>query len=1118
MIETFDAFISYKHAPLDNKIAEEVQRSLEHFHIPSKLKEKLNKKKIERIFRDKSELPITSSLSDNISYALEHSDFLIVICSHSTKLSGWVPREIEYFLKFHPISNVLTVLAEGEPEEVIPKQLLETTVIKKDELGEVLYDMNNEPQTETVELEPLSCDYRLPLRTARRKELPRLAAAILGCSYDELVMRARQYRRRRNAIIITAALVAAAVAIGYLLWSRQQIQKNYEQAQENLRQSLINQSVYLANASDRVRLQDHDGVGAALLALEALPKEGEERPVVPEAISALSEAVNAYTVEGGSSDFAVPIKKYSMNSNVKDMALSEDNKTLFLVNDAGETAAFDVESQEKLFAVSFTKGYFDRMSVLPVANDRLLISDGSLLHYYDWQKNSELWNLPLFRDENGKDLVEILMGHDSLQILQNGGIAWDDPNPPVAMSLSPDGKTLALDGANDVIRFIDLESGTETKRICAGISKLAELLDQLNSEETYFENEIQKLIWSPDGSRLAAVYLNGMTDDYTVSVLVYDFKEEVWFQFDTNETNWEDLCFAGNDDIVLITIGGIDELLNSQISNTYNQVTRYIKSTCTARCFSLSQKNLRWQADLTWDIPWEKPGAVLYLDKDTYGREAVFVCIANAAYILDMEDGSIINSNVFKSTISGEISADQSYVGFYMTNGRASWLYDENISDDSMAAYYESPRILETDTPITFAQITIADDPEDETFSYLLCRQKNCPYVLGFGTGVDPDGTLLSGKTFPKKPKGTAVMEEVLIVYEEDKISGLNIETGELLFEIERDDSLIEMTFATNEDGTGTDQIGLLLNKDNEYSCMLLNIYDGSTEILPIHEKILACQNGYFYWISKEENSFGAFERYCIKDQSTERIPISGPENDSIINYSGFHFAEGPHVLCQKSFDSFEERTQIYLIDLETGEMKPVSKIGGYTFSYLLSDDNNCFVIDANGKITIYSMDGEILSEIGTQGRQIINMHLIDGYLYVYYNNGKLFRYRIENGTETGVINDSLALNSQTQASGIYRDGKLFLITDNDSVQFGSTLTTIDLESMGVLNRIEDNCGYSIKSKRYIVWGKNEDTSDYVFYSFPVYTVDELIQKGKDLIGGNEISAEMRAQYGLSLK
>ena len=99
MIDFYNAFISYRHAPLDSAIATHVQRKLEHFHVPHKLKKKLKREKITRIFRDKDELPITSDLSNTIEEALFNSDFLIVLCSTNTHLSTWVEREIKLFLQ-----------------------------------------------------------------------------------------------------------------------------------------------------------------------------------------------------------------------------------------------------------------------------------------------------------------------------------------------------------------------------------------------------------------------------------------------------------------------------------------------------------------------------------------------------------------------------------------------------------------------------------------------------------------------------------------------------------------------------------------------------------------------------------------------------------------------------------------------------------------------------------------------------------------------------------------------------------------------------------------------------------------------------------------------------------
>ena len=50
----YNAFISYRHHPVDIKVAEQIQRGLEHYRIPKALKK--NKDTKLHLFRDKEEL------------------------------------------------------------------------------------------------------------------------------------------------------------------------------------------------------------------------------------------------------------------------------------------------------------------------------------------------------------------------------------------------------------------------------------------------------------------------------------------------------------------------------------------------------------------------------------------------------------------------------------------------------------------------------------------------------------------------------------------------------------------------------------------------------------------------------------------------------------------------------------------------------------------------------------------------------------------------------------------------------------------------------------------------------------------------------------------------------
>ena len=136
----YDAFISYRHAPLDMEMAKKVHTGLETYHVPGAVKKKTGKKKIQRVFRDQEELPIGSDLNDNIAGALKESEWLIVICSPNTPESYWVQKEIETFISMHGRDHILAVLIEGEPDESFPELLLK--------------DENGKP------VEPLAADVR----------------------------------------------------------------------------------------------------------------------------------------------------------------------------------------------------------------------------------------------------------------------------------------------------------------------------------------------------------------------------------------------------------------------------------------------------------------------------------------------------------------------------------------------------------------------------------------------------------------------------------------------------------------------------------------------------------------------------------------------------------------------------------------------------------------------------------------------------------------------------------------------------------------------------------------------------------------------------------------------
>ncbi|MBQ7464512.1 MAG: TIR domain-containing protein [Lachnospiraceae bacterium] len=447
MSEHYNAFISYKHAPEDNRVAEAIHKGLEHFHIPSKIRKKTGVKRINRIFRDKDELPITSDLSDSISTALADADYLIVICSTNTKESAWVPREIEYFLKNHTKKQIFTVLVNGEPVDVIPD------ILKYEE--KVITDENGNDQTVRIPSEPLSCDYRMSPGKAKKTELPRLACGIIGCAYDELMNRRRQYRIKQLTAAFLAVLAIMAAFSGYMYYSRDRIRKTYLE-------SLKNQSRYLANES-RNLFEKEQRITALQLALEALPKDEEdERPVTPEAVRALTDATLAYETSEGSNIHAA--WNYRMPNVIAGFEVSPDGKTVAVRDDGNVVAVWDTESHQRNL---YLDGEYERISGMRYLDDeRLLIWNGQDMDCYDTANGKKLWTCTIDGDgySSFDDEDTLMVSGDSFYICtldkeykeidsRTGKVKKtytmpDDPRTEeasiVESVLSPDGKKIAF--------------------------------------------------------------------------------------------------------------------------------------------------------------------------------------------------------------------------------------------------------------------------------------------------------------------------------------------------------------------------------------------------------------------------------------------------------------------------------------------------------------------------------------------------------------------------------------------------------------------------------------------------------------------------------------------------
>lgn len=220
----YDAFISYRHTPLDMYVAKTIQRKLEEFRLPRDVERKQadwEKKKIERVFRDQDELPLTSDLSDQIYQALTMSDFLIVICSPRIIESLWCQQEIQTFIEMKGFDHVLAVLIEGEPETSFPPEIIYREEYRTDEYGNQVIC--------TVPVEPLAADVRGKDKKEIKKKIDdavvRIAAAIFDVNYDDLKRRHRERKLKRRIQIATGICASLALFAGVAGFQAYQIMR-----------------------------------------------------------------------------------------------------------------------------------------------------------------------------------------------------------------------------------------------------------------------------------------------------------------------------------------------------------------------------------------------------------------------------------------------------------------------------------------------------------------------------------------------------------------------------------------------------------------------------------------------------------------------------------------------------------------------------------------------------------------------------------------------------------------------------------------------------------------------------------------------------------------------------
>ena len=1057
----YNAFISYKHSPIDNKVAAEVQTQLERFRIPKAIREKTGIQKIDRIFRDKEELNITSDLNETIETALENSDFLIVICSTHTKESIWVEREIEFFLKTHNRDHIMTVVCEGEPIDVVPEILFYKEMELMTEDGNV--------ELVKVPMEPLSCDYRMDFRKARKEELPRLAAAILGCGYDDLRQRQRRYRQRRNAILATAAGVALASLAGYYAYTAAQIQENLEQA-------LINQSEYLASESQN-KMAEGDRMTAMLLAKAALPSEEEDRPVTASAQLALSNALYAYIPQGGNmSGASVGVKKSFDHGGVIDMyTMTEDAEYLAVAHSGDSLTIWDFAAGEVIYEERFNSS-FQNMAFTN-ENTLIFVTDIEIL-CIDPATGEHLWSTYHVYDAS-----------------YNGSI-FRSSFVSLSLAISPTEPLMAFENDN-TLYFIDTITG--------------ELLYTYEEDETGYPEDEQyylnfsHLTFSPDGKQLAGSFTHSSGAYNEKQPFLYDIGEETMYFVSDYLPRFEAITFTPEGNLIVA-----GSYIADEFSYTMNDYDYFWINEMELCCYAPKEDTLLWNTSFSFSDYYEETHMVLseFILEDDTVVPALFCGASNTVVAVDLSTGETLSTLNFEDTVLYLEGTSNSAICL-LQGGRIaigywnSFIGSTDYSIPNVESATLAPKVLvlpEDSSSLLWYSGDVFDDEwtafEGENkvnFGYFDSGADGCCILEGYDDifyHVDPKTCTVTW-TLPMK---TDDAWYEFIDYDKSANQYIFYERyNGMILRYSAEGELLSETYLAVEAYRAPDTEAAETLEE-----LFAGYYADDTPAL--------CGNRIYYPIRSVET--GEFSLVVEGNDTVTTIPI---DNEQSYIQETYPSPQGNYILIR------DGNEQYFLADIAAGTAEPTWwSLDLQETRIAWSEDETMLAASDMNRVRIFRDDTEL--EIYTNGVTVIDLEFLGDMLLVVYADGNLIRYNALDGSYIGQsdISANQGFDDYTGVNWIFTNEDIYVVSIDD------TFNLIDPETWSVYNTIGNVIAYDLENELIVVPRTLQDdeitdeNERYELGYFHLYSAEELVKKAEKALNGKTLTDEQASQYGIS--
>lgn len=1059
----YDAFISYRHAEKDTLIAAEIQKSLERFRIPKAIQKQTGKERFNRIFRDVEELPISSNLTEELTEALRLSQYLIVICSYKTSESDWVKREIDTFLELHDYNKqlILTVLVEGEPDEVIPE------ILRHDNITHYLADGTFYCRDEVVE--PLAANYRMPIAKARKTELPRLAASMLGCNYDDIIRRRKTFRRRRLLIETALISVAAIGLLSYIGWTLVKIQ-------DNLRKAQMNQSRYLSTQSQKL-LDEGDRIGALQLALSALENtDGSSRPVTSEAVYALTNALGAYQTWGSS--VSSPVWRYEVSSKIVRYECDDSSKHVAVLESSGVLHIWDRNDHKESVLGNEDNHIFDFKFD---KNDNLFVVGLGYTALYDTQSLQEKWRFENSGFSKTRD-VNILYSSEK-----------------EIVGLNANSSFFLLNAADGSV-YLELD----TTKI--------EFFKNIHEKTGEFFSLTRFLV----NSDLSEVILIGSDNDSSYSMYSYDVKQDKWTCLITDSGDFLQADFDNDGNIMVLRhskddpeakkYAGLDELYDASV---------------ILELISSKGKSV-WKNELssTMRIIDKNVLSLEYETKDGTTIPVVVAVYANRCVVADKKTGKTIKSfDLPGSAISTGLSraTGKVRVNLVLQNGKAVWL-----------PLYARAKFISSQKYFPDGSLRMKSFQDGEMLSYLV--EDSTEKVVTEFDGRYSDATFKGIEGTEEMPDiefvSVSPSGKFMIAFSADKkITGIDLKNRKVIWTTTMPVKGLDAFESYSSDEKYFYVQTESAAKEPKHSLARLDLSNGKFEELnnafAFNSYLISEGNGnkiYSIADEKAQNKELTLYSYDIATDTAKKMTLD-ISNLKVFQYLNILSVSpnGKRVLFYVRVEGETQNKVLRLmIDGEAGKF--TTSECGYCRSTVWNESGTLFA-EANdeGNITVSLANGKEKYKIDTEQRTPEGMKFYNNNLYVIYNNDMLCSYNYaDNQVMSLYLNHSAEKTSEKVKFEFIRQ---YLFVTNDGIT--DIINIYDKKSIGsfrgflcLYNRKEaekDISSLAIVSKTFLN-GKIARIG-----SFEFKTVPKMIDQAKEYLkqNGVKMSDDFKKKYGI---